>query len=116
MVKAKRSFLINPCTSELSGVSLVKHREFVMTIEEDLLDRFALLHAPQNVAIPLVALRRHWPSSDGDLTRAVDTLVKKGLLVVTGDVAALTPEGYALVSKQPIIPPPFSLRHAPQAA
>jgi len=87
-----------------------------MTIEEELLDRFALLHARQNVAIPLVALRRHWSSADGDLTLAADALVKKGLLAMTGDRAALTAEGYALISKQPMIPPPFAIRQPPQAA
>ena len=87
-----------------------------MTIEEDLLDRFALLHAPQNVAIPLVALRRHWSSSDKDLTLAVESLAKKGLLAMTGDVVALTLEGYLLISKQPVIPPPFAIREAPKAA
>lgn len=87
-----------------------------MTIEEDLLDRFALLHAPQNVAVPIVALRRHWSASQGDLTLALDALVKKGLVAVTGDVAALTPEGHALISKQPSIPPPFAIRQPAQAA
>lgn len=87
-----------------------------MTIEEDLLDRFALLHAPQNVAIPLVALRRHWSSGDKDLTLALDSLAQKGLLVMTGEFVALTPAGYALISKQPIIPPPFAIREAPRAA
>ena len=87
-----------------------------MTIEEDLLDRFALLHAQQNVAIPLVALRRHWSSRDKDLTLAVDALVKKGLMVVTGDLVALTSVGYTLISKQPILPPPFAIREAPRAA
>jgi hypothetical protein len=87
-----------------------------MTVEEDLLDRFALLHAPQNVALPLVALRRHWSASDSDLTLAVDALVRKGLLAVTGELAALTPAGHALVSKQPTVAPPFAIRQHPQAA
>jgi len=87
-----------------------------MTIEEDLLDRFALLHAPQNVAIPLVALRLHWSSGDKDLTLAVDALVKRGLMTVTGDLVALTSVGYTLISKQPVIPPPFAIREAPRAA
>src|SRR5690348_8080842 len=92
------------------------NRAPVMTIEEDLLDRFALLHAPQNVALPLVALRRHWSASDSDLTLAVDALVKKGLLAVSGDLAALTPAGYALVSKQPTVAPPCAVRPQPRAA
>jgi coproporphyrinogen III oxidase-like Fe-S oxidoreductase len=87
-----------------------------MTIEEDLLDRFVLLHAPQNVALPLVALRRHWSGSDAELTRAVEALVKKGLLAVTGDLAALTPAGHALVSKQPTVAPPFAIRQESRAA
>lgn len=87
-----------------------------MAIEEDLLDRFALLHAPQNIAIPIVALRRHWSSTDHDLTLAVEALVKQGLVVVTGDLVALTAEGHALITKQPITPPPFALREAPKAA
>jgi len=87
-----------------------------MTIEEDLLDRFALLHAPGNVAIPILALRRHWSSTDSDLTLAIDSLVKKGLLAVTGDLVALTAAGYHLISQQPISPPPFAIRQAPQAA
>jgi hypothetical protein len=87
-----------------------------MTIEEDLLDRFALLHAPQNVAIPLIALRRHWSASDHDLTLAVDALVKKGLVTMAGDRVALTSVGYTLISKQPVLPPPFAIREAPRAA
>jgi hypothetical protein len=87
-----------------------------MTIEEDLLDRFALLHAPQNVAIPMVALRRHWSASDHELTLAVEALAKKGLVAVTGDLVALTSVGYTLISKQPVMPPPFAIREAPKAA